>query len=113
MKFYSEETSGAFRERFEQEVLTWPQVTSRPMFDCPSYQAAGHLFAFLVDGGVVLTQLRKAERETLAKRYTLSSFEVGERTLDHWIKVPVESDRDLSYLMPFVRRSYERALGPR
>ncbi|MGC9357374.1 MAG: luciferase family protein [Anaerolineae bacterium] len=111
MKYYSEEVSGELRERFEGEVLDWPEVTKRLMFGCPSYQAAGHLFAFLVDRGVVLTQLRQAERETLQERYALSEFEVGERTLHHWIQIPVKSERDLGYVMHFVRRSYERALS--
>jgi hypothetical protein len=111
VKYYTEEASGALRERFETEVLGWPEVTHRLMFGCPSYQAAGHLFAFLVDEGVVITQLRQAEREKLAERCELSDFEVGERVVERWVRARVESERDLGYVLSYVKKSYEIAMA--
>ncbi|MFP4344101.1 MAG: luciferase family protein [Anaerolineales bacterium] len=111
MNYYTEEASRALRESFEAEVLSWPEVTHRLMFGCPSYQAAGHLFAFLVDGGVVITQLRQADRETLAERCELSDFEVGERVVERWVRAQVENERDLGYVLSYVKKSYEIAMA--
>ncbi len=110
MRYYTEAADVELRERFEAEVLSWPKVSKRAMFGCPSYQAAGRLFAFLVDAGVVITHLRKADRETLSKRCEVKSFQAGERTIERWGQVTVENERDLRYVLPYVRRSYEEAL---
>jgi len=80
------------------------------MLGCPSYQAAGCLFAFLVDGGVVITHLRQADRERLSEYCAIEPFEAGERTIERWGRVTVESERDLRYVLPYVRKSYEEAL---
>lgn len=111
MTHYSEESSKELRELFELEVLHWPQVTTRRMFGCPSYQVEGRLFAFLVDEGIVLTQLRQAEREALGEHQLTAEFQTGDRPIQHWIQVTVVNKRDLGYVMPFVRKSYEIALA--
>ena len=111
MKYYDEESTGALRERFEGEVLHWPEVTTRLMFGCPSYQVKERLFAFLVTGGIVMTQLLQADRDALGRWRELEEFTAGERVMKKWVKVSVEGVRELSYLLPYVRKSYERAIA--
>ncbi len=109
MKYYSEEKSAKLREAFEAEVLQWPKVTQRPMFGCPSYQVEDYLFAFLVDGGVVIAHLYKTEREILSRRFQVDDFQAGERVLPRWGLVRIKRE-ELSFVIPFVRQSYEEAL---
>jgi hypothetical protein len=111
MRYYTEVANRELRERFEAAVLDWPKVTMRIMFGCPSYQVAGRLFAFLVDAGVVITHLRKADREALSQHCQIEEFQAGERTIARWGQVTVENERDLRYVLPYVRKSYEEALG--
>ncbi len=111
MEFYNEARDGALREVIEGEVLTWPQVGVRRMFGCPAYVADGRLFAFLVTGGLVITQLRKAERAMLAERYETEPFKVGEREIERWIRVHIPTLNLVDYALHFVRRSYEIALA--
>ena len=111
MGYYSEEAMTDLRRVFELEVLNWPRVTARAMFGCPSYQVDGRVFAFLVTGGVVLTQLLVSDREALQRQYEVAEFKTGERVLKHWIQVALPDRRQLGYVLPYVRRSYERALA--
>ena len=110
MRYYTEAADAELRERFEAEVLSWPRVSKRTMFGCPSYQAAGRLFAFLVDAGVVITHLRQSDREALSEHCEIEPFQAGERTIERWGQVAVEGEHDLRRVLPYVRRSYEEAL---
>jgi TfoX/Sxy family transcriptional regulator of competence genes len=110
MKYYSEETGKLLRLGFEEKVLRWPQVSTKKMFGCPSYQANGKLFAFLVTNGVVITQLGQADRERIGRQCQSSIFKGGKRVVQNWLRLPIEHTRDLGRIMPFVRRSYESAL---
>ncbi len=110
MKYYTQAADQSLRPPFEAEVLTWPKVTTRTMFGCPSYQVAGRLFAFLVDAGVVITHLRKADREVLSRHCEIEDFQAGERTIARWGQVTVKDERDLRYVLPYVRKSYKEAL---
>jgi hypothetical protein len=58
MNYYSEAQGGVLREALEAQVLHWPEVSARRMFGCPAYTADGRLFVFVVNEGLVLTQLR-------------------------------------------------------
>jgi len=111
MKYYTEAADPELRERLEEELLSWPKASKRTMFGCPSYQAAGRLFAFLVDAGVVITHLRTADRETLSQHCEIEPFQAGERTIERWGQVAVNDERDLRYVLPYVRKSYEEALN--
>jgi hypothetical protein len=77
MKYYSEEATEPLRLRFEEKVLRWPKVSASKMFGCPSYQADGKLFAFLVTNGIVITQLTQTERACLANTTPPLSGAVG------------------------------------
>ena len=110
MKYYSEETTKLLRLGFEEKVLRWPQVSTKKMFGCPCYRANGKLFAFLVTKGVVITQLRQADRERIARQRQSAIFQGGKRIVQNWLRLPIENTRDLGRIMLFVRRSYESAL---
>lgn len=111
MEYYSEDETKALREAFEQQVLYWPQVTSRRMFGCPAYLADGRLFAFLVTEGVVITQLRLKERQLLAEENPTEAFKAGERTIERWTQVTITDPKTVGRIMAFVRKSYQTALN--
>ena len=111
MQHHLEEVSQELQSLFEIEVLHWPGVTTRQMFGYPSYQVKDRLFAFLVAGDVVLTQLRSADRESLARHHAIQKFKTGERELKYWVRITVKDKRDLGVVMPFVRKSYEITLA--
>ncbi len=95
MKYYSEEHTKDVRLALEEQVLSWPQVTTKKMFGCPCYQVKGKLFAFLVTNGVVVTQLEKSDRETLSDQHKTTFFKAGKKTVLNWIKIPINDKRGL------------------
>ncbi|MBN1261833.1 MAG: hypothetical protein JXB35_14240 [Anaerolineae bacterium] len=110
MPYYVEEEMTQLRQLFEDEVLRWPEVTTRKMFGCPSYQVKDRLFAFLVTGGVVITNLVKNDRDRLAESYTVAEFKAGERVVKYWVQVEISDRRALGFVLPYVRKSYETAI---
>lgn len=110
MIYYVESEAKALRETFERKVLAWPKVTSRKMFGCPSYLADGKLFAFLVTEGVVITQVRKHDREILAEAFETEPFKAGEREISRWLKVTVDDLARLPRVIAYVEKSYETVL---
>jgi hypothetical protein len=110
MIYYVESEAKALREAFERKVLRWPKVTMRKMFGCPSYLADGKLFAFLVTGGVVITQVRKHDRETLAAAFETEPFKAGEREISRWLQVTVDDLVRLPRIMVYVQKSYDTVL---
>lgn len=87
--------------------MDWPGVTSRRMFGCPAYLVDGKLFAFLVTDGIVITQIRKRDREELAKTHTTGPFHAGEREIERWLQVQVDSIDRIERVMLMVRKSYD------
>jgi hypothetical protein len=81
------------------------------MFGCPAYLAAGKLFAFLVNDGVVITQIRKRDRERLSEVFHTEPFIAGEREIERWRKARLESLERLNRLLPYVKKSYELVLS--
>ena len=110
MKLYSEEEAGRVRLRFEEEVLGWPEVTTKKMFGCPGYQAAGNLFAFLVTQGAVLTKLSPETQETLKAQHATEPFGTGDRVVKKWVVALADEETDWDGLIPFVKESYQAAL---
>ena len=111
MKYYSEDENKELRLAFEQKVLSWSHVSTKKMFGCPCYQARGKLFAFLVTKGIVFTQLQPSDREKLTSIYKTSFFQAGKKTVKNWIMVSIKNLEELNRIMPFVRKSYEKALS--
>ncbi|MBN1246313.1 MAG: TfoX/Sxy family protein [Anaerolineae bacterium] len=110
MQYYSEDENNPLREAFEAQVLNWPDVTTRPMFGCPAYLADGKLFAFLVTKGIVITQVRKRDREELKALLPAEPFKAGEREITRWLQITLEDVGQLERIMRLVRRSYETVL---
>ena len=106
MIYYTEEEGRELREAFEKTVLPWKKVTTRSMFGCPTYLAEGKLFAFLVSEGVVITQIRKRDRERLSEDFPTEPFTAGEREIERWVKVKIDSVESLGRVIPYVKKSY-------
>ncbi len=98
------------RLAFEEEVLKWDQIDTKKMFGCPCYQANGKLFVFLVTKGIVITKLDTEEKEILSQQFSTTSFKASKKTVQNWARIPFNSKKDLDLIMPFVRKSYDRAL---
>ena len=110
MQYYSEEEAKPLREAFERYVFQWPQVTMRRMFGCPAYVADSRLFAFLVTGAVVITQVRLKDRQALSEDNETVPFKAGEREIERWIQVTIDDPKALGRIISYVRKSYQTAL---
>jgi hypothetical protein len=111
VKLYHEERMDGIKEAFEADVLLFPEVNPRKMMGCPCYMAGNKMFATLMDDAVVLTKLDDADRERLESEFGAGPFTHGSKVMGSWSKVPVKGEEDLAPLMPYVKRSYEAALG--
>lgn len=109
VKLYHEETTGGLREVLEETVLAWPGVTAKKMFGCPGYRADGELFAFLVDGGLVITKLDEDARDRWQQRLGGGPFEPGKQTIARWLQVPLRDEDDLAAALDAVRESHDAA----
>ena len=110
MKYYSEDETKELRLKFEGEVLSWPKVSKKTMFGCPSYTIKNKLFAFLVTKGIVITSLSQSDRDKLFIKYQSKPFIAGKRTIRKWSMVSVNNLRKMDEILPFVKRSYDSAL---
>jgi hypothetical protein len=111
MPYYTESEGKALRELVEARIMHLPKVTTRWMFGCPAYLADGKLFAFLVSKGVVITQIRKHDRQAFDGIYETEAFKAGEREIERWLQVNL--DGDFTYfdrVMSLVRKSYDTVL---
>ena len=111
MKYYDESETAEIRENLEKEVLTWSKVSKRSMFGCPAYLADGRLFAFLVTRGVVITQIRKNDKQTISEIFETAPFKVGEREITRWLVVTLSELEKLPRLMRYIKKSYQFAIG--
>jgi len=109
LKWYVEELTYALREPLEKEILGWYKVTFKKMFGCPCYLANGKMFAGLVTKAVVITKLNEAERKEVKKNYQIKPFIVGGKTMKKWVCLLIDPI-DLKTAMPFIEKSYQRAL---
>lgn len=110
MKWYIEEETKELREAFEKEVLKMPNVDYKKMFGCPCYLANGKMFAGLVTKGIIITKLNNLEKEELKKFKEIKPFIAGDKIIKSWVHVDLEP-KDLKEIMPYVKKSYNRAVG--
>ena len=110
MKYFVEEEAGPVRQALEDAVLDWPEVTTKRMFGCPAFMAAGKLFTFVVTRGVVLTGLSDEYLESVREQMETEEFRAGERLIGDWVLVPMDGPEDLADIVPFIEASYEGAL---
>jgi hypothetical protein len=109
MKWYIEEKTKELRQAFEKEILKWANVDYKMMFGCPCYLANGKMFVGLVTKGIVITKLSNSEKEELKKIKETKPFNAGGRVISSWVNIDLEVS-DLEEIMPFVKKSYNRAL---
>jgi hypothetical protein len=109
MKYYDEEKMKIFRIGLEQEIMTWPNVTTKKMYGCPCYKYKEKLFAFLVTNGVVLTKVSEHDKENLAREFSIKPFQAATRTMKGWPQIPVDETSNLAKIIPFIKNSYKQA----
>ncbi len=111
MKYYSEDKTKDLRIAFEKKILRWPYVTTKKMFGCPCYKAKERLFAFLVTNGIVITQLKKKDREQLSGQLETAVFQAGKKRVRNWKRVHLKNKKGLERMIPYIRKSYNVVLG--
>ena len=109
MQYFDADAGAELKAGFDDLVVDWDGVDSKPMFGCPSYRADGELFAVLVTDGVALTRLPDDRRAALEASFETGPFQAGDRTVTKWVQVPIADATDLDALRPYVRASYEGA----
>ena len=108
---YSEEQDRreALCDAVDDLVGTWPGVSRKTMFGCPSYVADGVLFAVVSEQGLSLTRLSTDERARLERVLSVEPFEAGGRLVQRWATVRVSPD-GLDPVADALRQSYETAV---
>ena len=109
MKYYDEKVMKNMRLKIEEEIIHWPEVTTKKMFGCPCYKYKNKLFAFLVTDGIVLTKVNEEDKITLSKEFSIKPFQSTTRTMKSWPQLPLEKNSDLKKIIPFIKNSYEHA----
>jgi predicted DNA-binding protein (MmcQ/YjbR family) len=92
--------------RIEEEILNWPNVTTKKMYGCPCYKNKEKLFAFLVTDGVVLTKVSDQDKIKLSKEFEIKPFQAGKRTMNKWPQIGVIETTDVEQIIPFLKNSY-------
>jgi hypothetical protein len=109
MQYYNEEKMKNLRLKLEQEILSWPQVTTKKMYGCPCYKYKDKLFAFLVTDGVVVTKASEQDKVKLSKEFTIKPFQASTRTMKGWPQIPVDERSNLTKILPFIKNSYNKS----
>jgi hypothetical protein len=110
MKYFDPAVGADLETSVDRMVEAWADVTRTTMFGCPAYRAADSLFALLVTDGVVLTRLPEEFRPDVEAAFEAGPFVAGNRTINKWVRIRVESAEDVEGLRPFLQASYETAL---
>ena len=110
MKYYDQAVMSEVRSALDDRLLSREGVSTKPMFGCPCYRADGRLFAFLVTGGLVLTQLPQSVRDQLSPSFHTELFEATGRRMKNWLRFPVEAPAALEPLDDLIDVSYSTAL---
>jgi hypothetical protein len=109
LKWYIEEETKELRKALETEILGWYKVEYKKMFGCPCYLANGKMFVGLVTKGIVITKLDESDRIKLKGIHEILPFNVGKKTIKKWVRLNIEPS-SLKSVMPFIEKSYRRAL---
>jgi predicted DNA-binding protein (MmcQ/YjbR family) len=109
MQYYNEEKMQNLRLKIEQEILSWPNVTTKKMYGCPCYKYKEKLFAFLVTDGVVLTKTSEQDKIKLSKDFMIKPFRAATRTMKNWPQIPLDEASDLTKIIPFIKNSYNQS----
>ncbi len=95
------------RKAFDEEVLKWKGVRSRPMMGCLCYFYERKFIGFLVTNGIVIMKLSEEDQARL-KKIGGKPFEMAGQKGRLWV-TPLEGVRDVRSVMPFVKKRYEAA----
>ena len=110
MPYYTESESQHIREKFEEIVLQWPEVTKKKMFGSPTYSARGTIFAMLVNGGIILSQLDEEQKAALLSGPDAEYFVAHGRVIKKWVLIRIQNIADIEQFTPFIEASYNRAM---
>ena len=110
MPYYSESASQKLREKFEEIVKQWPQITRKMMFGSPSYTAGKTIFAMLVYGGIILSRLDENRKAALLSEPSAGYFTVHGRVIKKWVLIRIQDSADIERYLPFIEASYAAAL---
>ena len=108
-RYFDPEEAGAVRSLVERAVGDWEGVTTATVFGCPAFRVDGELFAVVVTGGVVPTNLEETDREELADEFGAAPFHADDRVVDSWPVVTLHDPDHFDLLVPYLRRSYRNA----
>ena len=109
MPYYSESESQQLREKFEDIVLPWPDITKKKMFGSPTYSTGGTIFAMLVDGGIILSQLDDEKKAALLSGPDAEYFVAHGRVIRKWVLIRIQDIADIERFIPFIEASYTAA----
>ena len=109
MQYYNEEKMHNLRLRLEEEILNWPNVTTKKMYGCPCYKNEEKLFAFLVTDGVVLTKVSEQDKIKLSKEFAIKPFQAGTRTINKWPQILVDETTNVDKVISFIKNSYDQS----
>ena len=109
MPYYSESESKQLREKFEEIVLPWPDITKKKMFGSPTYSTGGTIFAMLVDGGIILSQLDDEKKAALLSGPDAEYFVAHGRVIKKWVLIRIQDIADIERFIPFIEASYTAA----
>lgn len=109
MPYYSESESQQLKEKFEEIVLLWPEVTRKKMFGSPTYLARGTIFAMLVNGGIILSQLDEEKKTALLSEPDVEYFVAHGRVIKKWVLIRIGDVADIGRFIPFIEASYNAA----
>lgn len=110
MPYYTETESQQVREKFEEIVLPWPEVTKKKMFGSPTYSARGTIFAMLVNGGIILSQLDEEQKAALLSGTDAEYFVAHGRVIKKWVLIRIGEVADIERFIPFIEASYNAAV---
>jgi len=105
------EEQSFIRTILENQLFSWPYVTSKYMFGCFVYLVKGKLFAFINDDDLVITNLDETSREAITESLEAFPFESKGKFIGGWIEVVVSDESELTSVIEYVRKSYEAALA--
>ena len=106
MKYFDEVQMAEIRKEFDDEVLKWKGVVSRPMMGCLCYFYNRKFIGFLVTNGIVLMKLSEKDLTILKEKFGGKPFEMAGQTGRLWV-TPLKGPKDVGSVMPFVRKRYE------
>lgn len=96
-------------EPLEDELSTWPQVTSRPMFGMRAFYCSTRIFAVLPRTRAAETPfsfLIKLPGARAGRLHTASGPGAG------WMAFTMESEGDVSEALKWLGKAYEKAVKP-